>query len=151
MDIYSLLHKDHAKVKSIFQKLEETTARGVKARELLFLTLKAELTAHAEAEEKFLYPELVDPKASRPITLEAIEEHRVVKMLLAELESDPKDTEQWAAKLKVLQENVEHHVKEEENELFPKAKKILTADKSADIARSVQDFKDTRTEEKAMV
>ena len=65
---------------------------------------------------------------TRDITLEGIEEHRIVKELLAELDAMAKDDEVWTAKLTVLKENVEHHVEEEEGEMFPKARKALTED-----------------------
>jgi hemerythrin-like domain-containing protein len=63
---------------------------------------------------------------SRDITLEAFEEHRIVKQLLAELEASSKDDEQWTAKFTVLKENIEHHVEEEEGEMFTKARKVLS-------------------------
>jgi len=141
MDIYKLLRDDHSKVKSLFKELEDTTERAVKTREHLFATLKMELTVHSEAEEKFLYPRLTEAEETREITLEGIEEHNVVKKLLIELDEDPKGTEEWAAKLKVLQENVEHHVKEEEGEMFKKAKKVLSDEEAEAIADDVESFK----------
>jgi hypothetical protein len=146
MDVYKLLHEDHVKVGSIFHELEDTTERAVKTREHLFTTLKMELTIHAEAEEKFFYPRLEDPEETREITLEAIEEHKVVKTLLAELDEAPKGTEEWAAKLKVLQENVEHHVEEEEKELFKKAKKVLSAEDAESIAAEIEAYKEEQSE-----
>lgn len=142
MDLYKLLKDDHKKVKSLFSELEETTERALKTREHLFVNLKMELTLHAEAEEKFLYPRVEEPKATHELTLEAYEEHKVVKTLLAELDADAKNTEEWAAKLKVLKENVEHHVKEEEGELFPKARKILTDEEAEEIAADIEAFKE---------
>lgn len=144
MDIYTLLHKDHEAVKALFQKLEDTTEKAVKGREKLFETLKEELTVHAEAEEQFFYPKLLDTKDSRPIALEAQEEHNVVKALLAQLALEPKGSEEWTAKLAVLQENVEHHAMEEETELFPKAKKILSGEQARSIAIEVQQYKDSQ-------
>ena len=142
MDLYKLLKDDHKKVKSLFGELEETTERAIKTREHLFVNLKMELTLHAEAEEKFFYPRVEEPEATHELTLEAYEEHKVVKTLLAELEADPKNTEGWAAKLKVLKENVEHHVEEEETELFPKARKILTDAEAQEIAEDIEAFKE---------
>jgi hemerythrin superfamily protein len=142
MDVFKLLKEDHQKVKSIFHELEDTTERALKTREHLFTNLKMELTLHAEAEEKFFYPKLVDPKPSHELALEAIEEHKVVKTLLAELDTDAKNTEEWAAKLKVLQENVEHHVEEEEGQLFPKAKKIISEAEAISIAAEIEAFKE---------
>src|SRR5215212_8445466 len=116
MDAFELLKKDHEKVSGIFEKLEPTTERGVKTREELFTQLKQELDVHARIEEEILYPLLKQSSETEEITLEAYEEHHVVKQLLSELEDLSKDDETWGAKLKVLKENVEHHVEEEEGE-----------------------------------
>lgn len=145
MNVYTLLKKDHEKVKGIFKALGETTERAVKKRETLFTQLKSELTIHSEAEEALFYPRVLDPEETHEITLEALEEHKVVKTLLAELESDAKDTEEWSAKLKVLQENVEHHVEEEEGELFQKAQKVLSKEEAESIAEEITSFKEDAT------
>ena len=142
MDVYKLLKDDHHKVGSIFKELEDTTERALKTREHLFAKLKMELTLHAEAEEKFFYPRIEEPEVTRDLTLESYEEHKVVKRLLAELDTDAKNTEQWAAKLKVLRENVEHHVEEEEDELFKKARKVLSEEDAVEIAEDIEEFKD---------
>ena len=142
MDVYKLLKEDHQKVKSIFEELEATTERAVKKRETLFETLKTELTVHAEAEETLFYPRVLKPKETHDITLEALEEHKVVKTLLAELDADPKDTEEWSAKLKVLKENVEHHVEEEEGEMFKKAKSVLSKEDAEAIGEEIEAFKE---------
>jgi hypothetical protein len=128
MNAFELLKADHQKVKEIFEQLEPTTERGVKTRDELFNKLKHELTIHAQIEEKIFYPALEEAEPTHEIVLEAYEEHNLVKQLLEELDAMPKVTEEWKAKLTVLQENVEHHVEEEEGEMFPKAKKVLTAE-----------------------
>ena len=110
----------------IFQQLEPTTERAEKTRTELFARLKDELDVHARIEETIFYPAIKQEAETREIVLEGFEEHHVVKMLLKELEALPVDTEQWTAKLKVLQENVEHHVEEEEGEMFQKARQVLT-------------------------
>jgi hypothetical protein len=71
---------------------------------------------------------LKEAEETHDITLEAYEEHNVVKTLLAELDVLPKDDETWEAKLTVLKENVEHHVEEEEGEMFKKARKVLSTE-----------------------
>lgn len=126
MNAFELLKQDHKKVAGIFEKLEPTTERALKTREELFTQLKQELDVHAAIEEQIFYPAIKDADETHDITLEAFEEHAVVKTLLSELEADPKETEEWKAKLTVLKENVEHHVEEEETEMFPKAKKVLS-------------------------
>ena len=125
MDAFELLKQDHKTVSGIFKQLDETTERGVKTRDELFTKLKTELDIHAYIEETMLYPTLKEAKETHDITLEAYEEHKVIKDLLAELAALPKDREEWGAKLTVLKENVEHHVEEEENEMFPDARNVL--------------------------
>ncbi len=126
MNAFELLKTDHKKVSSIFEKLESTTERGVKTREDLFAQLKQELDIHAHIEETIFYPVLKQESETRDITLEGFEEHHVVKVLLGELAAMPVDSEEWGAKLKVLKENVEHHVEEEEGEMFKSAREVLS-------------------------
>lgn len=122
MDPFKLLKADHQTVSELFDTVE--AARG-QAKSAAFKKLKTELDVHAHIEETFLYPALKKAEASRDITLEAYEEHKVVKDLLAELAAG-KPSDQWNAKLTVLRENVDHHVDEEEGELFDRAKEVLT-------------------------
>ena len=126
MNPFTLLKEDHEKVAGILEKIDATTERGVKTREELFTQLKTELEIHAEIEETIFYPALEKHDESRDIALEAVEEHRIVKQFLAELDSMAKDDEIWTAKMTVLKENIEHHVEEEEGEMFSKARKVLT-------------------------
>ena len=126
MDAITLLKEDHEKVSGIFEKLEPTTERGVKTREELFAQLKLELDVHAHIEETIFYPVLKREAETREITLEGYEEHHVIKTLLGELVETAPDTEQWGAKLKVLKENVEHHVEEEEDEMFKTAREVFS-------------------------
>jgi hypothetical protein len=125
MNAFTLLKADHKKVAGILEKLDATTERGVKTREELFTQLKTELDIHTRIEETIFYPALEKADETHDITLEAFEEHKVVKTLLGELESMGKDQEEWTAKFTVLKENIEHHVEEEEGEMFTKARKVL--------------------------
>jgi iron-sulfur cluster repair protein YtfE (RIC family) len=113
MNAFTLLKDDHEKVAGILEKIDETTERATKGREELFTQLKSELDIHTRIEEEILYPTLEEYEETRAISLEAYEEHAVVKQLLEELSSQPKDDEQWTAKFTVLKENIEHHVEEE--------------------------------------
>ena len=148
MDVFELLKKDHEKVSGIFEKLDATTERGVKTREELFTQLKQELDVHARIEEEIFYPLLKDAGETEELTLEAYEEHNVVKQLLAELEELPKDDETWGAKLTVLKENVEHHVEEEEGELFDGAREVLSREQLEELGARMEAAK--REQKKAM-
>jgi hemerythrin-like domain-containing protein len=148
MDAFELLKKDHEKVSGIFEKLEPTTERALKTREELFTQLKNELDVHAKIEEQIFYPAIREARETHEITLEAYEEHAVVKRLLAELEKLPKDDETWGAKLTVLKENVEHHVEEEEGEMFTGARKVLSSEQIEELGARMEAAK--KEEKKAM-
>ena len=145
MNAFTLLKADHKKVAGIFEKLEPTTERGVKTREELFAQLKNELDVHTRIEEDILYPRLKEIDETEDLTLESYEEHAVVKTLLAELDALAKDDETWGAKLKVLQENVEHHVEEEEGELFPKAQKQLSTEEINELGDKLEAAKGAKS------
>ena len=128
MDAIALLKQDHDKVKELLTRLEKTTERGAKTREELFATIKGELVVHETIEEEIFYPALKEHPKTKEITLEAYEEHHVVDMVMAEIESVPYDDERWGAKFKVMKENIEHHIEEEENEMFKKARQVFDED-----------------------
>ena len=141
MNAFTLLKADHKKVAGILEKIDSTTERGVKTREELFTQLKTELDVHARIEEEIFYPALEDAKETREITLEAFEEHRLVKQLLTELEKMDKGDEQWTARFTVLKENIEHHVEEEEGEMFPKARKVLNDGEAEELGTRLEEAK----------
>ena len=138
MDVFQILKEDHKKVSGIFAKLEETTENAVKTREELFTKLKTELDIHAHVEETQFYHVIRREAETREITLEGFEEHHVIKTLLRELEANDVGSERWTAKLKVLKENVEHHVEEEEGEMFKKAREVLSAEQIENITANVE-------------
>ena len=141
MNAFQLLKEDHQKVSGIFQQIEPTTERAEKTRTELFAQLKQALDIHARIEEAIFYPSIKRAAETREVVLEGFEEHHVIKMLLKELEAMPVDTEQWAAKIKVLKENVEHHVEEEEGEMFQKARDVLSEDEINQLGRQMEEMK----------
>ena len=128
MDAIALLKADHDKVKRLLNELETTTERGIKTRAELFSTIKGELTIHEIIEEEIFYPALKEHPKAKDIVLEGYEEHHVVDTVMAELDRLPVDDETWGAKAKVMQENVEHHMGEEEGEMFQKARQVFDKD-----------------------
>jgi hemerythrin superfamily protein len=148
MNAFELLKADHDKVGKLLKRIDETTERGVKTREDLFTQVKSELDLHAQIEETIFYPALEEADATRDITLEAYEEHRIVKQLLTELESMSKDSEEWTARFSVLKENVEHHVEEEEGEMFPKAKKVLSKEDQETLGTRMEEAKAKKAQAK---
>ena len=141
MDAITLLKTDHKTVAGIFEKLEETTERAEKTREELFTKLKQELDVHAHIEETIFYPVLKKSDETRDITMEGIQEHHVVKVLLRELDAMDVGSETWTAKLKVLKENVEHHVEEEEEDMFVKAREVLSREQLEELGAQMEQEK----------
>ena len=113
-----ILTADHRVVDGYFQKIKENEDRN---HQQTYKKIQFELDAHAHIEETIFYPYLLEhgDKELRKIVREGIEEHRQVKLFLAELDELSGDNERFKAKLKVLMEDVEHHVEEEEDEMFP--------------------------------
>jgi hemerythrin-like domain-containing protein len=125
MNAITMLMDDHRAVKKLLSELESTTERGVKTREELFTRIKADLTVHEIIEEEIFYPALKEHPKAKDIVLEAYEEHNVVDTLMGELSSLSYDDERWGAKAKVMQENIEHHIEEEEGDMFKKARQVF--------------------------
>jgi hypothetical protein len=124
MDPVKLLTKQHREVESLFKMLEKTEESD-ECKQLM-AQIKQALELHTKIEEEIFYPALrdVESKKAEEMVLEAYEEHHVVKLVLAELpQVDPED-ERFHAKMTVLKELIEHHVEEEEDEMFKLAKKI---------------------------
>jgi len=141
MDVFALLKADHERVAEMLETIDKTTERAAKGREETFTRLKADLDLHAMIEEEVFYPALEEADETRDITLEAYEEHRLVKQLLTELEQEPKNTEEWTAKFTVLKENIEHHVEEEEGEMFKKARQALSKEEIDALTQRVEQAK----------
>jgi hemerythrin-like domain-containing protein len=141
MDAFNLLKADHRKVEDLFSQLE--SARGA-AKMRVFEQIKTELELHTHIEETIFYPALEKPKQTHELTLEAYEEHDVVKKLLQEMSRAKSPTEEWEAQAKVLQENVEHHVEEEENELFKKAQAALSEDDIETLGEQMENEKERK-------
>jgi len=121
-DAVALLKQDHRLVEDLFEKFEATSKAAEKQQ--LILKICHELTVHAVLEENFFYPKVREAlKKENDMIDEAVVEHSSLKWLIAQLESEALDSELYEAKVTVLKEYVEHHVKEEEKELFPKVQK----------------------------
>jgi hemerythrin superfamily protein len=125
MSAIDLLESQHRQVEKLFKQIEKVSDSEKKTR--LFEEIADKLAIHAAIEEHHFYP-AVKAKRTEDILLEAVEEHLTIKRSLADLLKTDVDDQTFDAKLKVLKEEVEHHVEEEESDLFPKVKRILTAD-----------------------
>jgi hemerythrin-like domain-containing protein len=129
-DAIALLQKDHARVRKLLAQLVESrTDSAWRQREQLLKAIEQELKVHTRIEEEIFYPAFRDAagkkKDEKRLYFEAVEEHHVVDLALPELKKSKTDSEEFAAKAKVLKDLIEHHVKEEEKEMFPRAKKLM--------------------------
>lgn len=135
MNAFELLRADHEKVAQLFERLESATG---KAKLGVFDQIKTELELHTHIEEKIFYPALERPAETQELTAEAYEEHATVKNLLREMSVSRTPNEQWEILAKTLQENVEHHVQEEENELFGKARQALEEEEIEELGQQME-------------
>lgn len=119
-DATALLRADHKRVRELFAEYEKTGS-GLK-KKVLVSRICAELTVHAQVEEEIFYPAVKVALKDKELVPEATVEHTTLKALIAQVEGVEPDGEMFDAKIKVMAEYVKHHVKEEENEMFPKAK-----------------------------
>ena len=138
MDALDLIKQDHKRLKKL---LEETLEAEGAEREPRMDHLRTELVAHERMEEEVLYPRLRDEKKARESVLEGYEEHHVADVILDELLDVPPETDLWKAKVKVLKESVEHHMEEEEHELFKKARAILDRDELKHLGARMEQIK----------
>jgi hemerythrin-like domain-containing protein len=137
-DAVKLLEQDHRRFEKLLKAGEDTTTRAVKKRKELLDTLAAELVAHEDKEEKLLYPALKRHKEARDIVLEGYQEHHIADILVDELKMMPPTDERWGAKFKVLKESLEHHIEEEEGDMFKTARSVLGRDRLEEIGREMQ-------------
>ena len=141
MDAIAMLKTDHDKVKRLLTELETTTERCVKTRAELFSTIKGELTVHEIIEEEIFYPALKSHPKAKDIVLEAYEEHHVVDLLMSELEELDVSDETWGAKAIVMKENIEHHIEEEEGDMFKQARQVFDRQELEDLGARMAERK----------
>lgn len=130
MDAIQLLKADHKKVKELLAELAKTTTRAAKTRSELLAQIRVDLEVHTTIEEEIFYPAFrkAGTKDDAKMYFEALEEHRAAgDLVLPDLLDTDVGSEQFSGRAKVLRELVEHHVKEEEEEMFKEAKKLLAA------------------------
>jgi hemerythrin-like domain-containing protein len=146
MDAIALLKDDHDRVKKMLAEGEETTERAEKGRTELFEKLKADMVIHERIEEEIFYPALKAHPKAKDIVLEGYEEHHVVDEIMGELEATDVTDETWSAKFKVMKENIEHHIEEEEGEMFKQARQIFSADELEELGARMTELKQASQE-----
>ncbi len=136
MNAIELLKSDHQKVKGLFREFENSESDQEK--EKLFQQIKSELEVHTHIEETIFYPVIKDEEELEDITLEGIEEHHVVDVLIRETENLTDDSSKFEPKVTVLIENVEHHIQEEEGEMFPKVQELFDEQTLEDLGAKME-------------
>lgn len=143
-DAIQLLESDHRRFEALLKQGEDTTEAARKGRTELLEALTVQLNAHELMEERVLYPTLQSHAEARDIVLEGYEEHHVADLIVKELQLVATDDERWGAKFKVLKENIEHHIQEEEGEMFRLARGIFSKEELMDLARRMRELRDRR-------
>ena len=138
MNAITLLKDDHKSLKKLLDEGEDTTERAVKTRHQLLDRVTSELRMHEKIEEEILYPALKGHPKAKAIVLEGYQEHHVADLLVEELHAMDVSDERWGAKFKVLKEGIEHHIEEEEGDMFPKAHQIFSAHELDEIGEQMQ-------------
>ena len=145
MNALDILKQDHQKVKGLFQ--EVTHADDIRKRKDLFDRIDTELEIHAHIEETVFYPAIEDHEELRDMVAEALEEHAQAKTLLDELEEMGADNHEFGSKLQQLIEAVEHHVEEEEGEMFPKIREVFEEDELEQLGQDLESAKGTQSQQ----
>jgi hemerythrin-like domain-containing protein len=143
-DAIALLKDDHKKVRALLASLEKTTEKSADRRVKLLQQIEDEMKVHSTVEEELFYPafrDAVRKKEDRELYQEALEEHHVVDLVLPEVKECDPASEIFAAKAKVLKEIIEHHADEEEEEMFKRARKAMSASELKDIGARIQERK----------
>jgi hemerythrin-like domain-containing protein len=141
MDIFEVLTTDHEKVKKILEQMQQTSNRAIGRREKLVQNLSANLVPHMYAEEQYFYQILLDETSEQEDIYSALEEHRAAKTVLVDLTDAASDDPRWMARLKVLKELIEHHVEEEESQIFDIAREVIDEERSSEVAKRFKELK----------
>jgi len=147
MDALSLLKQDHDKAKDVIEEIESTGERAAKRRGELFQGLVDDLTVHERIEEEIFYPALQKHPNAKDLVLEAYVEHGVVDTLLDEISTIDATDEKWMPTFKVFKENLEHHIEEEEGELFKKTKSAFSTVQLEDLGAQMAALKEQAQQE----
>lgn len=143
-DAIALLKEDHEKVRGLLEKLDNTTERASATRQKLLTQIEKEVKIHTTIEEEIFYPafrEAAEKKDDEEMFFEAAEEHHVVDLVMPELKKTDPTSPVFGAKAKVLKELIEHHADEEEKEMFPRAKKLMSKEELRDLGERLQERK----------
>lgn len=142
MSIYAYLKQDHKKVKELMSEIVALGDADSPKRDELFNELKTSLILHSKAEEKAFYEPLRKFKETKEEVEHGKEEHQEVEQLLKELTDESLKGAAWLQKFRTLQKAVEHHIEEEETEIFTDAKKVVDAHKEEEMEATMKMLKE---------
>lgn len=131
IDINDRLHDDHVEIKFLLSEIEKTTSRTCDKRQELFHQLKTVLALHRKLEDAAFYANLRKAKDAKFLLVEALNEHHLSSIVLEDLQRIPIEKRMWMGKFCLLKEIIEHHIKEEETDLFARAKTLYQNDDTA--------------------
>jgi len=141
VDALRLMEQDHIEVKGLLEQLGRTDEDAEETREQIFTELRQQLEAHETMEEEVFYPSLVEHPKAREVVLEGYEEHHAVDLLLEDIADVPYEGEEWTAKFKVIRENIEHHIEEEEGEMFSRARNVFSDEELEELGGEMEERK----------
>lgn len=142
----TMLKSDHATIKRLLRELSETDDRAVKQRDTLVAQIEREVKMHAQLEEEVFYPAFkaaARGSESEDLFYEAAEEHHIVDMVLPALKSANSKSKEFKAKASVLRELIEHHIKEEETQMFREAREFFADEQLRELGDMMQARRDT--------
>ncbi len=145
-DAIALLKADHKAVKELFKQVEETSERAKAQLQRLGDQICAELTVHTQIEEEVFYPAVQERtqrghKEEKDMVLEAYEEHAAAKKVIEDVRATEPGDDSYKPKIKTLSEMIDHHVKEEEHELFPSVKELFDEDELVELGQRLSELK----------
>jgi len=142
VDAFQILAKDHRVVDQLFERIEKTDNRGANQRGQLYQKLHNELELHTQLEEKFFYPLLKEHNDTKELVSEALEENSEIKQMLHEIGSLSAEDDQWSELINELKMAVQHHVRQEEDQIFPAARAKLDEAQINELGRRIQKMKE---------
>jgi hemerythrin superfamily protein len=142
MHVLKLLKKDHSTVQSLISRFERAGKSAYEKRNELFAEIRRELQLHSKAEEEIFYPALKAFNGEgRVLVSEALKEHKDIDQLLTQISRLKPSDKNYDDKMETLIENVEHHVEEEEGQIFRFAEKNCSEEQLEDLGRQIEDRK----------
>lgn len=145
MNAIDLLIEDHERVKDILTRLTESTERAVKTRADLLQKLEMEVTIHTQLEEQILYPAYKEAGGKEELKMyyEAKEEHRAVdSLVLPDLKVTDPGSVEFSGRAKVCKELLEHHIEEEESEMFPQARELFDKARLEEMGKQMSELRE---------